>query len=443
MNLLYTLIGRAADAEAIHKLAGRGHSVSVVGISNIGKTALMRRLCQNAPLGTFVYVDCNQMGERSARAFFSSTWFAILQLLQARPLSNEIKTRAAALYDKMIHAGNTELVTPQLDEGFALAIANLLHPLVLCFDEFDEAYKHLEPQTFLNLRALKDRYVDKLAYVVATEREITRLPATREQGEFLELVAPHVHFMHLMEPADTRVFSRQYAEQEGVTFSESDLAFIIDNADGHPGLAQAVCCALGNVTGAPKRDKDQDRVIHQMVQLHLTTDPNVRSECEKIWDDLDQDEREALEILRPTSDEAQIAQRSLRNKYIIRESKDELVLFSRLFAEFVRQQKIKRQPTVGGVFIEVDSERVWIDGKEIEGLTDLEYRLLLFFYGRIDHVCDKYTIVESVWGEDYIDKVDDARIEKLVSRVRAKIEPDATHPRYLISVRGRGYKLVR
>jgi two-component system response regulator RegX3 len=69
--------------------------------------------------------------------------------------------------------------------------------------------------------------------------------------------------------------------------------------------------------------------------------------------------------------------------------------------------------------------------------------LLLFLYGRLDRVCDKFTIVESVWGEDYIDKVDDARIEKLVSRLRQKIEPDAAKPRYLISVRGRGYKLVR
>jgi len=51
--------------------------------------------------------------------------------------------------------------------------------------------------------------------------------------------------------------------------------------------------------------------------------------------------------------------------------------------------------------------------------------------------------VENVWGQQFIDEVDDARIEKLISRLRAKIEPDVTKPRYLLSVRGRGYKLVR
>jgi two-component system response regulator RegX3 len=50
--------------------------------------------------------------------------------------------------------------------------------------------------------------------------------------------------------------------------------------------------------------------------------------------------------------------------------------------------------------------------------------------------------VEAVWGEDYIDQVDDARIDKLLSRLRAKVEPDSGNPRYLITVRGRGYRLV-
>ncbi|HEC33331.1 MAG TPA: winged helix family transcriptional regulator, partial [Chloroflexi bacterium] len=56
--------------------------------------------------------------------------------------------------------------------------------------------------------------------------------------------------------------------------------------------------------------------------------------------------------------------------------------------------------------------------------------------------CDKYRLVEEVWGESYIDEVDDARIEKLISRVRAKIEEDPTNPRYLVTVRGRGYRLL-
>jgi DNA-binding response OmpR family regulator len=37
--------------------------------------------------------------------------------------------------------------------------------------------------------------------------------------------------------------------------------------------------------------------------------------------------------------------------------------------------------------------------------------------------------------------VDDARIEKLVSRLRNKVEPDPRNPHFLVTVRGRGYRL--
>jgi len=50
--------------------------------------------------------------------------------------------------------------------------------------------------------------------------------------------------------------------------------------------------------------------------------------------------------------------------------------------------------------------------------------------------------VTRVWGENFLDEVDDARVEKLVSRLRGKIEGDPANPRYLVTVRGRGYKLL-
>ena len=88
--------------------------------------------------------------------------------------------------------------------------------------------------------------------------------------------------------------------------------------------------------------------------------------------------------------------------------------------------------------MDVDAGEAWVDGERVPSLTDLEYRLLLLLYGRLGKICDKYQIVEAVWGQDYIDEVDDARVEKLISRLRSKIEHDPANPKYLITVRGRG-----
>ncbi len=441
MQIPSALIGRTADLAYIVQHATNGACCSLVGVSNLGKSALLRRLCDSyTNAGSFVYIDCNRMPERTERAFLAETWRALGDVLAARLPDTTI--RAHQLYDQMVDTTRTMTAVHDFEEGLELALDRLPHPIVLCFDEFDESYQSLEPQTFLNLRSFKDRYDNALVYVTATECELDRLTKTREQGEFQELVAAHVHFMHFMEPDETRQFCDLFAAREQVTFSQDDLDFIRANADGHPGLVQAVCYALGAVTGAPTRDTHQDRVIHQLVQESLAADANVRAECEKIWNDLEPDERDALEHLQ-RRDNVSPAERRLKAKFIVRDSPDGPVIFSRLFADFVRKQAYISQPSAHGVYVDVDAGAVWVDGKPIEGLTDLEYRLVLFLYGRLERVCDKYGIVEAVWGEDYVDNVDDARIEKLISRVRQKIEPDPAHPRYLQSLRGRGYKLVR
>lgn len=447
MKIPSVLFGRTADVEYVHQCAVEGACCSLVGVSNLGKSALLRSLCELSNQGptrpSFIYIDCNQMPERTPRAFFTATW----QAISARLLQTGARAEAERLEGEILPASDVLSFSLHLQQAFELTFEHLPQPLVLCFDEFDEAYTSLEPQTFLNLRALRDRYCERLVYVTATERELARLTNTREQGEFYELVAPRVHFLHFMEPEETKQFCESFAAREHVTFSESDLAFIHENADGHPGLVQAVCYALGTVTGAAVRNEQQDRVIHEHVQQSLAADGNVQSECAKIWTDLEPDEREALLRLRRANSvatpEDQAARSVLLNKYIIRDGDAGPHVFCNLFDDFVRRQKLIQQPDERGVYIDVDAGDVWVEGKPVEALTDLEYRLLLFLYGRIDRVCDKYSIVEAVWGQDYIDKVDDTRIEKLVSRLRQKIEPDAAHPHYLQSLRGRGYKLVR
>ncbi len=437
MQIPATLIGRKQDLEYIQQCGLDSVCCSLVGVSNLGKSALLRHLSQaQTKAGTFIYVDCNQMPERTARALFITAWQAVMgQMTQA-----DVRAGAQHLYDAMFAAPSAMTVALNFSAGISFALDHLRHPLVLCFDEFDEAYQNLEPQAFLNLRALRDRHDGNLVYMTATERELPRLGNSREQGEFLELVTPHTYWMHFMSPDDTRKFCQAFAEREHVTFSADDLNFIAENADGHPGLAQAVCHVLGKVTGQPKRNQHQDRIIHQNVQQNLGNDENVRLECEKIWRDLEPEEQEAL--LHPTRTENAPAIETLRTKSILLDG-DEPRVFSRLFDEFVRRQRFAQQPAARGVFVDVDAGLAWVDGKPIEGLTELEYRLLMFLYGRMDRLCDKYAIVESVWGQDYVDKVDDARIEKLVSRLRGKIETDPAHPRYLQSLRGRGYKLVR
>lgn len=68
-----------------------------------------------------------------------------------------------------------------------------------------------------------------------------------------------------------------------------------------------------------------------------------------------------------------------------------------------------------------------------------EFQLLLFFCQHPNHVFSRNQLYEQVWGETSYG--DDNTVMVHIRRLREKIEPDPSQPRYLLTVRGLGYKL--
>lgn len=100
------------------------------------------------------------------------------------------------------------------------------------------------------------------------------------------------------------------------------------------------------------------------------------------------------------------------------------------------------QPPAGGPALRVDevAGEVWLGEQRIR-LTAKEYELLLYLYRRAGQVCSKDEIGEAVWPE-YEGIVYDHNVESLMNRLRRKIEPEPSDPRFVQTLRGRGYKLV-
>ncbi len=71
-------------------------------------------------------------------------------------------------------------------------------------------------------------------------------------------------------------------------------------------------------------------------------------------------------------------------------------------------------------------------------ITTLEFDLLYFLAARPGRVFSREALMEHVWGTDRV--VDDRSIDSLVSRVRRKLEKDPSHPRWLQTVWGAGYR---
>ena len=91
----------------------------------------------------------------------------------------------------------------------------------------------------------------------------------------------------------------------------------------------------------------------------------------------------------------------------------------------------------GGVRMDTERHVVTVKGEEIR-LPLKEFELLELFLRNAGRVLTRAQLIDRVWGADYVG--DTKTLDVHVKRLRAKIEPDPAHPRYLVTVRGLGYK---
>ena len=91
--------------------------------------------------------------------------------------------------------------------------------------------------------------------------------------------------------------------------------------------------------------------------------------------------------------------------------------------------------TQDGLQIEIGSQRVRIDGKDVN-LTPAEWNLLAYLATNQGKIISNTELAEAVWGSSYIE---DSAIRMCVPRLRIKLNDDPRSPRLLHSHRGLGY----
>ncbi|MGH3439210.1 MAG: winged helix-turn-helix domain-containing protein [Sciscionella sp.] len=94
--------------------------------------------------------------------------------------------------------------------------------------------------------------------------------------------------------------------------------------------------------------------------------------------------------------------------------------------------------TAGPVRMDTDRHTVTVGGVEVS-LPLKEFDLLEYLMRNAGRVLTRGQLIDRVWGADYVG--DTKTLDVHVKRLRSKIEPDPSDPRYLVTVRGLGYKL--
>jgi len=96
-----------------------------------------------------------------------------------------------------------------------------------------------------------------------------------------------------------------------------------------------------------------------------------------------------------------------------------------------------------GLLVDAARREVFVDGRPVSPpLSVKEFDILALLWERMGEACGKDDLAAAGWPEREQGAVTDQEISQCVHRLRRRIEPDPASPRFVISIRGYGYRLA-
>lgn len=440
----YTLTYRAAEAHQVMAWIKAGQSGCLIGLRGAGKSNLLcfllredvRRhyLGQDYADFVFVPVDLLALVERAEWAIYELMLDRLLGQLHPLGMEEGTVDEMTSLHREVVRARDS-LIAQRAVERCVDVLCQRPARVVLLFDEFDVVFRSLDPSLFRCLRAVRDAHKDQVSYVIVVADDLACLrDDLSEMDHFYRLVNRNVCHLGPLSEGDARQMIHHLAARWSIGLSAKDTTGLIELSGGHAGLLKAILSLLWDVY--------QDSGLTEIAPI-LEDEATVQAECRRVWASLSEGEQAALcTLVSGTQVDPHTFHRLKRNG-LVREGQLKTSLFSPLFADFVRRQS---PPPAQGTVISRSSRVAQIDGRRVETLSELEFETLCYLYERQGQVCTKDELIENVYRQQYETMrggVTDEALQQLISRLRGKIEPDRKWPRYVVTIRGQGYKFVQ
>ena len=459
--------GRTQEIHAISRylLSSPPQCCALVGETSFGKTRLLRHLAglqdvtpfadwpeEARPL--FVYLDCisyvgsGQLGDYASARFWWDLYSAARTRLQGQ---------------RPVAATTLHLDQAPLDRAFELksALEDLARqqsrPVVFLLDNF-EGVARLPLRDSEWLRSLVQY---PCAYVVASRHLLYLLYQYHAENwaspSPLWNIFSGPLYLGLVAENEAQDFLRraaQLARQSGSVWEARDLDLLREMAGRHPELLRLACARLFELRQKENQDL-QFNIKELIIQDALPT-------CQLLWRGLaDPELWNAPRVGSWGEDEVTPSTPSPYQQVMVdlahqRPISDPTLLYTleqrgliermhygwRVFSETMRQFVLAQAETMASESGLLQLKDRVASSSEAPPFTYLEERVYAYLKAHLGQVCDREEIKQAVWArEPEQSQPGNSALQKIIERIREKIEPDPTNPRYLIAVRGQGYIL--
>jgi len=438
---LYPDTARFPEIEKILEFVKEGNSCQVVGIPGTGRSNILGLLTYNRNvrikhLGEeqnkyhFVLLNFSEIRKRNLLDTLKFAFLGILDSLKERGLEKDYIALNKIFKENL--KGQDELV---LFQGLKkavdyLAIEKNLH-LILLFDRFEEYIPVLTSEFFADLRVLRNRAKYRFSIVFSLSRPLEDILDPLLFSDFYEFVAGRIVYLPLCDKSGID-FRIDYLEKiTGKKVEKNILDKIFALTGGHGNLVR-LCCEAILANDQENYQKDPEGFFLKQ--------KFIRSALFGMWNSLTPSEQVFLNsnlngIL--TKDIKDYPY--LENIDLVENNKIQIPLLS----QYLKERGIKPKENEKIIYNPQANEILKGDKVLSENLTSSEFKLLSFFLGNQGAVLDREQIISAVWKENITTEgVTNQALDQLIFRLRKKIEEDPNSPKFLQTVKGRGFKFV-
>lgn len=135
------------------------------------------------------------------------------------------------------------------------------------------------------------------------------------------------------------------------------------------------------------------------------------------------------------------------DQYLVKpfELEELLSMVRNMLARRAKRPRASERPAIHGSYefgraqVNFDTYEAVVAGKPLR-LTTIEMNLLKYFAENEGRVIDRAELLENVWGHDSCPTT--RTVDNFIVRMRKYFEPNPSHPRHFLSLRGAGYRFV-
>lgn len=317
-------------------------SFYVVGAASMGKTRLLDHLMrpdvqkyhlkENAEKYWLIRVDLNRMPvNEPAWSFYELLVSSILLNLHEMEDKKSIQVELIRFDSEIIQKRDPLIALRLFEYTVNKLCQNYDLRLAFLFDEFDEAYKTLPRELFMQLRAVRDANKNRVSFVLFMRHLPESVRSPNDIESFYELLSRNPVGIGPFKEVDGLKILQQLEARKQHPITEDQRRIIYRASGGHPGLMQALLSIL------IERPLTFQKLYMPDWPAIFVQEPAVKEECRKIWGGLLEEERQRLPAFLTGEFRrgAQPIDKLIQAKGLIRTNGDDVIFFSPLFAQFV------------------------------------------------------------------------------------------------------------